>query len=136
MSKFACHCGGIISDTHYPSATEGWLFREQDEESHFDVICRDIASFIAADRISQREVWIRNFFPEPYPTDLDDENMINDIIAFHARRVRLSVCECSKCGRLYVERQNNINSYAGYAPIDDKYNAILKSHSEPSCDGG
>jgi hypothetical protein len=130
MSKMACHCGNVISDVHYPSPTEGWLFREQDKESHYDAVCRDIASFFVAVHTGKREEWIRQFFPEPYPTDIGDESLIHDIISTHEIRIRLSVCECSKCGRLFVQQNNGVNVYVGFAPIESGYKGVLRSQPE------
>lgn len=129
MSKMGCPCGGIISDVVCPSPTEGWLFREQDEETFSAIICRDIAAFFAAVHSGQRETWIRQFFPDPYPTDVDDEGMVSDIIAFHARTVRLSICECAKCGRLHVQRSNGVNSYIRYSPDESGYKGVLRSQT-------
>lgn len=66
MSKMACPCGGVISDVVWPSTTEGWLFKVQDEEKFSEAIFRDITEFFAAIHSGQREKWIRQFFPEPY----------------------------------------------------------------------
>jgi len=125
MSKMSCHCGGVISDVVVPSPTEGWLFREQDEEGYYDVVCGDIVSFFAAVREGRREDWIRQFFTPEFPTDIGDESMVHAIITFHARRVKLSVCECSECGRLYVQKNNGVNSYLGYAD-EPGYKGVLR----------
>src|SRR5262249_14668561 len=116
MSTMACRCGAIISDVIAPSPTEGWLFLDQDEERFQDSLSEDIASFFAACRVGQRESWLRNFFSSTYPSDLSDQGVVSDIVALHARTFSLSICECSQCGRLQVQRSIGENSYIGYAP--------------------
>src|SRR5262245_24749688 len=104
MSKLACSCGGIISDSIYPSPTEGYILREYDEEEYYDRVSRDIAAFFRSIGDGERTAWIREFFAPSYPVTLSDESVIQDILTAHSRRLDLSVCECSTCGRLYVQR--------------------------------
>ncbi|MGV3606414.1 MAG: hypothetical protein ACO1RA_08390 [Planctomycetaceae bacterium] len=132
MSKLACHCGNIISDSTYPSATEGWIVRQQDQDALDELICQSIAAFIAAIKAGKRDEWIRRLFHDPYPLDLDDASVISDIIAFHKLGKQLSICECPQCGRLHVQKELGLNFYLGYMPIQEGYAAVLRSNSAPA----
>jgi hypothetical protein len=127
MSKMACLCGGLISNTLCPCPTEGWILREQDQEGYYDATSRDIAAFFAAIQSGRRNDWIAGFFSRQYPCDVSDEGIIYDIIAHHKRQVVLSVAECEQCGRLWVQRQPWINEYRSYSPDVPGYAGVLKT---------
>ena len=129
MSKMACRCGAIISDTAVPCPTEGWIRRDQDQDDYFGTVSRDIVAFFAAVDAGQRESWIKGHFSPMYPSDIHNGEVVNDILASHAKRFELSVCECTECGRLHVQRSNGENSYYSYAPDEQGYKGVLRSHS-------
>jgi len=130
MSKMTCRCGSVMSDTLVPCPTEGWILREQDSGEYYSAACRDIAAFFAAAHAGQRSAWIAEYFGRPYPTDASDEEAVSDILACHKRRVFLSVAECDRCGRLWVQRGPSVNSYVSYAPDESGYAGILRSESQ------
>jgi hypothetical protein len=136
MSKMACHCGGVISDTLVPCPTEGCILRDQDQEAFYDGACRDIMAFFRAIQAGRREQWIAEFFSPHYPTDISDESIVHDIIRCEKREVFLTVAECEQCGRLWVQRDLGANSYRSYAPDEPGYAAVLRSRAarpaEPS----
>lgn len=133
MSKMGCICGGIISNSLCPCPTEGWLLRDQDQEGFYDGTSQDIAAFFAAVQSGCRDVWIAEYFSRQYPTDVNDEEFVYDIIAHHKRQVVLSVAECETCGRLWVQRGPGINEYLSYSPDKPGYAAVLQSKvAEPA----
>lgn len=131
MSKFACHCGNTISDSTYPSATEGFVIREQDQESLEEKVAQSIAAFISAVQNGKRDEWIGEFFPTLDPAGQDNASLIGDMITLLSAEKQLSLCECSQCGRLYVQKGYGLNSYQGYLPIEDGYAGILRPPLDP-----
>lgn len=127
MSMIACLCGGTIRDNLIPCATEGWILRDQDEEAYYDQACREIARFVAAIRAGQRDTWIAEFFSAQYPAEVSDEGIVNDILCCYKRPFFLSVAECEQCGRLWVQREPDVNSYRSYAPDEPGYVGVLRS---------
>jgi hypothetical protein len=127
MSKMACLCGGVISNTLYPCPTEGWILRDQDQERFYDAASRDIAAFFSASHAGRRDAWIAEYFSPRFPKDVGDEGIVNDIIAHHKRELVLSVAECEKCGRLWVQRGPGVNQYRSYAPDEPGYAAVLQA---------
>jgi hypothetical protein len=128
MSKMACPCGGIISDTQVPSPTEGWILRCQDQEAYEAALARDIDSFYAAKDAGKRNEWLNTFFSTQYPTAMNDAAVVSDIIASHSLRRTLSIAECAKCGRLHVQHQPEVNAYRTFTPDVAGYAGVLRSH--------
>jgi hypothetical protein len=127
MSQMACHCGGIIRDHQIPCPTEGWILRDQEQETFVDQASEDIADFYEAVRAGQRDTWITAYFSPRYPTDVSDGGIVSDILSVHKKRVFLSVAECENCGRLWVQRESDVNSYRSYAPDEPGYAGVLRS---------
>ena len=140
MSKMGCLCGGIIRNNLVPCPTEGWILRDQDQDAYYDDACRDIAAFFAAVHAGRREAWIAEFFSPQYPADVSDAGIVHDILSCRKRPVFLSVAECEQCGRLWVQRESEVNSYRSYAPDEPGYAGVLRSsaagHAEPSATTG
>jgi hypothetical protein len=116
-----------MSDVLGPSPTEGWILREQDQEAYQDAVGRDIVEFFAAVDAGRRDVWIQEFFSTQYPTDLGNEEVVTDILLVHDRRFTLSVAECERCGRLWVQRRPGANSYRSFPPDEPGYAGVLRS---------
>ena len=127
MSKMACVCGGVISDVSGPSATEGWILRDEDQEAHEDALACDVEAFFEAVRAGRREQWIAGYFSADYPTDLNDRSIVSDILCRHRLRDFLSIAECDRCGRLHVRTEPGVNAYRRYAPDKEGYGAALRS---------
>lgn len=136
MSKMACLCGGVISDVVCPCPTEGWILRDQDQDDFYSLTARDIAAFFAAVQGGTRNAWIAKFFWPQFPTDVSDEVIVYDILAFHKREVVLSIAECAQCGRLWVQRGPRINAFRSYAPDEPGYVGVLRSQPAEGTKGG
>jgi len=129
MSKMACLCGGTIRDNLIPCPTEGWILRDQVQDAYYNEVSGDIAAFFAAVHAGRRGAWIAEYFSPQYPADVGDEGVVQDILCLRKRPVFLSVAECEQCGRLWVEREPEVNSYRSYAPDEPGYAAVLRSRA-------
>jgi hypothetical protein len=127
MSKLGCLCGGVISDVACPSPTEGWILRDQDQDHYNNVTARDIAAFFSAVQAGSRDAWIAGFFSPEYPTDVDNDGIVYDILTFHKRKVAFSIAECAVCGRLWIQLGPRINAYFSYSPDKAGYAAVLRA---------
>ena len=130
MSKMGCRCGGIIRDHRIPCSTEGWILRDEDQESYYDEACRDVVAFFAAVRAGNRDAWIGEFFSRQYPADVADDGIVQDILSHHKRQVFLSVAECEQCGRLWVQQEPGVNSYRSFVPDEPGYAGVLRSRAD------
>ena len=126
MSKMACLCGGVLRNNTIPCPTEGWLFRDQAQDAYHFGACRDIAAFMAAALAGRRAAWIAAYFSPEYP-DVGDQSIVHDILCAHKQEVVLSVAECDQCGRLWVQREPEVNAYRSYAPDQPGYAGVLRS---------
>lgn len=129
MSKLGCKCGHVISNFAYPSSTEGTISRQQDEQA-LDSASEHAADFCAAVAAGRRDEWIKNYFPSPYPASTSDSGVLYDIIQSRLQPMQLSVCECSNCGRLWVQETPGQNRYISFTPDVQGYHAVLKLNAE------
>jgi hypothetical protein len=136
MSKMACLCGSVISNTACPCPTEGWILRDQDQQTYFDRASRDVAAFFAAVQSGRRDLWIAELFSTLYPTEVSDAEIVYDILTFHQQKLFLSIAECALCGRVWIQRDPSVNIYCSYCPDDKEYAAMPRSdpdkHSTPA----
>jgi hypothetical protein len=125
MSWFSCHCGAVIADVEFPSPTEGTIRTEQDQERFEEQFSAIIAGFAAALISGSREAWIKEHFQPGYPLDLPDSSVVADLQTQTGSPYELSLCECRKCGRLYIQRKPGENDYVCFEPRSGEYEAIL-----------
>lgn len=133
MSKMSCRCGHVISDTLIPCPTEGWLLRDQDQDLYYDGASADFFRALGAGR---RAEWLAEFFGPQYPVNGSDESVLNDILCCRKRSLFLSVAECERCGRLWVQREPGINSYLSFAPDEPGYVALLRAGKDHGVEPG
>ena len=132
MSKLACHCGAVISNVEYPSSTEGKIRTQEDYETYECRIEERIASFLVAVAEGTRENWIRTFFNPGYPLEVLDSEVTADIRTRFEIEFLLSMCECRKCGRLFIQKCPGKNEYVCFEPRSGNYEAILtRKGAEP-----
>ncbi len=132
MGKLGCICGNVISDVRYPSPTEGSLIRQQDQDELQNTVSQSIASYFAALSSDRKQAWLTEFFLPGYPIEIDDASVVADIIARYELSRVMSVCECDKCGRLWVEETPGANKYRSFIPDQTGYSAVLRSCDEPA----
>jgi hypothetical protein len=133
VAKLACHCGAVISLSQVPSSVEGTLLRDEDADRFLETAKRDIGAFLnaARDGRDRRSKWLRGYFSEQYAGDfIPDSEIVIDILFGHYITLRLDVCECQECGRLYVQRQRGENVHIPYSPDEPGYHAVLKSQPD------
>ncbi len=126
MSKLVCKCGHIISDTLYPSPTEGRLLPQHDDDRIQSTVYNAVGAFFAAVLAGRRSEWIRGFFSDPYPLDIADASVVSDIVDRFERTISRSVAECEQCGRLWVQVTPGRNEYRSYSPDQPGYAGILR----------
>jgi len=127
MGKLSCKCGHVIRDTHYDLPYKGHVRRDQDDEYSFDVVTRELALLTEAIASGQRDEWIdRNFLPG-YPHDDSTEGLISSYLSGFDERFVLQTFECENCGRLWVQKQPQANSYFSYSPDSACFNKVLAS---------
>jgi hypothetical protein len=129
MGKIGCECGGVLSNSICPSPTNGAILREQDEQQFYSRVARDITAFIRSVAAGDRTSWIQSFFTPTYPTDLRDEDVVEDILSMHANDYFLYLWECTACGRLYAQTRNGENQYLSFFPDAPGYHAVLRSNA-------
>jgi hypothetical protein len=93
MSKLACKCGHIISDTIYPSPTEATLLPQQDDDRIQSESSQAVNGFLSAVAVGHREEWLRQFFNNGCPSDISDASVISDILSVFERMISRSVAE-------------------------------------------
>ncbi len=126
MSKLGCHCGFIISNSTYPAPTEGAIRPQESNEEFQEKFANTIVKFFSASATDSREVWIKDFFNPEYPLDLSDNEVVTDILSKLELPFMRSICECSNCGRLYIQKSPGKNEYECFEPQSGRYNSILK----------
>ncbi|MBI4747307.1 MAG: hypothetical protein HY774_02395 [Acidobacteria bacterium] len=114
MGTFTCECGHVIRDTTYPTDGAGMLYWEADQEAIHVQATSAVRDFLAVRASYQRDWWLRSFFSTEYPVDLDDAAIIDDIYSKFAFEYGLSVYQCPKCQRIYVQKRSFENRWIGY----------------------
>ena len=100
-------------------------------QQHFT---RDVAALLAAVRGNRRNEWLVETFGAVYPDDMPDAEVIADLLMVDFRRYALSIAECERCGRLWLQRRVDENSYRSFVPDDGGYGrhfAALRNASQP-----
>lgn len=109
--KIQCKCGHIIVDQTDFLPYKGHILPDAELES-FESVPAEIVDFMEAIRSDRRSEWIKNKFSDSYPTDLDDEAIIFDII--QSGLITRHVFECEACGRILIEDNRNKDKTIGY----------------------
>jgi hypothetical protein len=128
MSKLACRCGHIISDT-----TDGLPYRADflpnvHEENFFEGLSGAAQSFVAAIAEDDRESWLRRQgFTKAYPRDLPVAEVFSDVVSSLWRKYSRTCYECTACGRLYVQERAQSNAFTSFAPESGTYEGVLQS---------
>ena len=132
MGKLGCKCGYVISDNTDYQPHAGSILKDQDEERYFDGASKYIASYLAAVVGCKREDWIRDYFSEGYPLDLEDEMVISDILSIFSSKYWTRIYECSNCGRVWIQEKTQSNRFLSFKPDTEKHETVLKSeHYSP-----
>jgi hypothetical protein len=127
MSTLACRCGAAISNTTYPSPTEGTLTSQHDEEPTGELCATKVTEYTQALAAGEDRQWCVAFFSGDYPADAKPNEVISDIISDTYSPKQRAVCECSSCGRLWVQTTPGENIYLSFSPDEPGYHAVLAS---------
>jgi hypothetical protein len=125
MSKMLCRCGHSISDSVCPCPTEAHIIGDVAYESFDNAFTRRVDAFLAAVRSGERREWINKEFSTQYPQDDTDGEIISTILSSMLLDYCLSVAECPRCGRLWLQRKIGVNDYRPFSPDEDGFGAHL-----------
>lgn len=135
MSKMQCRCGHVISDFASPCVTEARVIGDTAFE-HFETdFSRQVAAFLASTRDNTRAEWLVEHFGEIYPSDLPDAEVISDLLDSSLRKYAVSMAECERCGRLWLQRKVGQNLYRSFAPDEGGYESHLADVSSSTHPG-
>jgi hypothetical protein len=126
MSRLPCHCGHAISDSHYPSRTEGTLLRQVESERLSSAFPSVVNEYLTACREGRRDSWLAARFDDRYPAaSLSDGEVIDDLLSAVKVELGLSVTECDRCGRLWIQWAPGANRYTSFVSEDGPAAGIL-----------
>ncbi len=131
MSTLTCRCGRRISDSLYPSPTEGSLTRQY-EHDRFSRECeKKIGEYLAAARDGRAKEWVVAHWGASAASgpESSDAEVIWQIV--DDLDPRLSVCECDECGRLWIQTAIGENRYLSFVPEDGVPYDILRTPAQP-----
>lgn len=136
MSKMQCKCGHIISDVVCPCVTEADVIGDAAYERFDRDFTRDVTDFLASVHEGRRNDWLVENFGAIYPNDLPDAEIISDLLTANFRKYAVSMAECEKCGRLWLQRRVGENHYRSFAPDEGGYESHLAIVGAANCDPG
>jgi hypothetical protein len=125
MSKLGCVCGHVIRDQTDNVPHKAKFVRDQDFGDYSDKYMDDISAFIEAVKDGRRNEWIKKYFSETYPTNIDNSSIVFDIISAQNAVFEGYLYQCDNCGRIKVQVQDK-NLYASFVPEDENYIGIFK----------
>lgn len=125
--KFRCTCGHIIRDQTNSLPYKARFIPDEDEETDFEHIVDELEAFITVKERGKQEEFLRSYFGETYPQDLDTKSIIFDLLTGMMRSARL-IYECENCGRVFIQKHNEYdkNVYGTYLPEED-IRGVLRS---------
>jgi hypothetical protein len=133
MSKFGCRCGHTIGFNVWPCRYEGDIIRDSISDEVYAETSNEIASYVAAIRGNRRDEWLQRFYGQLF--DIKDDDVIADILSRHLVEATLSIHQCEKCGRLWLQTHPSEELYAPYVPEGEwrgalEWRGTLKARSE------
>lgn len=115
MSKLKCKCGHVILDQSEISREKLCIVQSADLEKYRAALFGKIDTLILASEKNNLQEWIRqNFTVPPYPTNLQNTEMLSDLEAGFASTFFKTVYKCSKCERLWLQSDENSDIYIPY----------------------
>lgn len=131
MSKLLCECGHVIHDHELGLDYKARLISDQKFEVFFDWITSEIQKYVVAAQEGKTEQWmLNNGFTKGYvDLGLDHGNVLHDYLYREFLDQKKDVYECTQCGRLHVERENN--KFLSYLPKNGLFNGLFKLNKAP-----
>ena len=105
MGKFPCHCGYVISDSSSPCPFSGELRWEHETDYITEKSIETVKDFLQAVENGKRDEWIRKYFFDIYPLDLDIAEIIDDIYTDVSNEKGRRVYKCPECERIYLQKE-------------------------------
>jgi hypothetical protein len=131
MSKLGCVCGHTITDQTDNIPYKAKFIRDQDFDEYSDKYTEDVASFIDAVKEGKRDEWIKMYFSETYPMNINNSSVVFDIVSVQRSRFEGELFQCETCGRVKIQVRDE-NLFASFTPEDDRYKDIFKNFSRVS----
>jgi hypothetical protein len=123
MGKFRCICEHVIP-------YKGYFIPDNQIDDICTNISLGISELLDLKDSEERMKWIqKNFIVPPYPTNMKDFEMINDLISKHTIEKTRSMYECENCGRIAIEI-GNTNTFEFYNPETETVNQILDGNKK------
>ena len=132
MSKLSCVCGHAISDSRSPSPTEASVIGDVAYETFDDLFTKRVDSFLDAVRAGRRSEWINTELSSQYPEQDSDGDVISTLLTSCLMDHCLSLAECPRCGRLWIQRGIGVNKYRAFSPDEPGFEGHLAA--EPNTD--
>jgi len=125
-----CKCGNIISNIVFPCSTEGSIISQQNEEVLEREFVTEVKAFLSAVSSGRRDKWLVAKFGKDYPKDLSDADIILDLYTTTSDRYKLSIAECEKCGRIWIQETIGKNRYCSFSPDQGGYTGLLSRNRQ------
>jgi len=126
MSKLACKCGHVISDTTDNIPRKGHVLPDVRYETFFVWLTEETQSYVEAVQAGCVEQWFvaRGYAQDYIDLKLSHGDVLHDHIHAQFCRFTRNMYECAACGRIHMETRED-HHFWSYAPDNGKVNAIL-----------
>ena len=108
-----CVCGYPFNDA-LGYEHQSIIVPRVDAEDVDNSLCEDFKAFFRAIANGRRDTWVREIFPEPYPLDVDDADVLNDLVQRHAFSRSKRLLHCPDCGRIHIQLQHEHSLYRSF----------------------
>lgn len=105
MGTFKCDYGHVIHDSLYPCPSVGYLLWQPEDNSQSEERHRAVTDFLQAVGSGRKAEWLRGYFGDEYPSDLNDASAIDDIYSKVSLDKGHYVYQCPTWERLYVQKR-------------------------------
>jgi len=127
MSKLLCECGHLIHDHSLGLDYKARLISDQKFDDFFNWVTNEIQEYVVAAQEGKTDQWMldKGFGKDYVNLGLDHGNVLHDHLYGEFLEQKKDVYECTQCGRLLVEREEN--NFLSYSPSNGSFNALFKS---------
>lgn len=114
-----CVCGYAFTDA-LGYEHQAIVVPRSDAEDADQALLNDLQGFVEALATGRRDAWVRETFPEPYPLDITDANVLSDIMHNHTFPRSRHLRHCPDCGRLHLQLQPEGPGYRSFLPEESE----------------
>lgn len=115
--SFKCVCGHPFTDALGYEHQAVIVPREDAEDVH-NALLKVLKNFLEALATGRRDLWVREIFPEPYPLDVDNAHVLNDLITSHIFARSKKVMHCPDCSRIHIQLRHEGSTYLVFPPAE------------------